>query len=311
MSPSDQDLILVFAAGGKQTRLLIPLLAKHYTNLRLVVRSEASQQKLRYQFPGADVVRADQSDAKAVCDAFRGVTAAYYVGPSLHNQEIQNGYAAIDAAIAEQEEGNFKHFVLSSVLKPGLRKAINHDNKRYIEEYLFESPLNYTVLQPCNFLAENLFPISKWVLEEEPVLSLPYSFDIPNSNIFLEDLAEATLKVFQEREKHYHSEYPPSSTYPIAYKDLVPPTEKALGKRISIAKLSHAEAAKSFVTAAIGSNYNGNYLDVAERLVLWYDRYGLNSSPNVLEWLLGRKATTYEEWLEQRIAAVEAGHEGT
>ncbi|KAM0540922.1 hypothetical protein ACHAPJ_013451 [Fusarium lateritium] len=257
----------LFAAGGKQTSLLIPLLAKHYTNLRLVVRSETSQQKLRYRFPGADVVRADQSDPKAVRDVFQGVTAVYYVGPSLHNQEIQNGYAAIDTAIVEQE-GNFKHFVLSSVLKPGLRKAINHDNKRYIEEYLFESPLNYTVLPPCNFLAENLFPISKWFLEDEPVLSLPYNVDIPNSNIFLEDLAEATLKVLQEREKHYHSEYPLSSTYPIAYKDLVPSTEKALRKRISIVKLSHAEAAKSFVTTALGSNYNRKYLDGAERLVL-------------------------------------------
>ncbi|CAJ0545007.1 Ff.00g085010.m01.CDS01 [Fusarium sp. VM40] len=300
----NRDLILVFAAAGKQTRLLVPLLAKQYKNLRLVVRSEASQQKLRAQFPEADVVRADQSDPKAVRDIFRGVTAAYYVGPSLHNQEIQNGYIAIDAAVAEQDEGNFKHFVLSSVLKPGLRKAINHDNKRYIEEYLFESPLNYTVLQPCNFLAENLFPISKWIHEDEPVLSLPYNLNIPNSNIFLEDLAEATLKVFQEREKHYHSEYPLSSTYPIAYKDFVPPTEKALGKRINIVRLPLAEAAKAFVTAALGNKYNGKNLDVAERLVLWYDRYGLNSSPNVLEWLLGRKATTYEEWLEHRIAAI-------
>ncbi|CVL07251.1 uncharacterized protein FMAN_16241 [Fusarium mangiferae] len=306
MPSINEDLILVFAAGGKQTRPLLPLLAKHYKNLRLIVRSEASQQTLRSLLPETDVIRADQNDPKAVREAFRGVTAVYYVGPSLHNQEIQNGYIAIDAAIAEQEEGNFKHFILSSVLKPGLRKAINHDNKRYIEEYLFESPLNYTVLQPCNFLAENLFPISKWIDEDEPVLSLPYNINIPNSNIFLEDLAEATLKVFQEREKHYHSEYPLSSTYPIPYKDLIPPTEMALGKRINIIKLSHAEATKNFITAALGKNYNGKNLDVAERLVLWYDRYGLNSSPNVLEWLLGRKATTYEEWLGRRLTAIKS-----
>ncbi|KAF5003998.1 hypothetical protein FDECE_9498 [Fusarium decemcellulare] len=303
MPSNDQDLILVFAAAGKQTRPLVPLLAKNFKNLRLVVNSEASQLKLRSQFPEADVVRADQSDPEAVRRVFRGVTAAYYVGPSMHHQETQNGYHAIDAAVSEQAEGNFKHFVFSSVLKPQLRKPLNHDNKRYIEEYLFESPLNYTVLQPCNFLAENLYPIAKWIHEDEPVLSLPYDHNIPNSHIFLEDLAEATLKILQEREKHYHSEYPLSSTYPIAYKDLVQPTEKALGKRIKIVKLPYLETVEKLVKASFGDNYNAGNLDVAERLVLWYERYGLNGSPNVLEWLLGRKPTTYEEWLEQRVTA--------
>lgn len=111
MSSSGQDLILVFAAAGKQTRLLVPLLAKNFKNLRLVVNSEASQQKLRSQFPDADIIRVDQSDPKAMREVFRGVTAVYYVGPSMHHQETQNGYHAVDAAIVEQAEGNLKHFV--------------------------------------------------------------------------------------------------------------------------------------------------------------------------------------------------------
>ncbi|KAI9155745.1 NmrA-like family domain-containing protein [Paramyrothecium foliicola] len=303
MPASNQDLILVFAAAGKQTRPLVPLLAKGFTNLRLVVNSVASQEALRAQFPNADVVRADQSDPKAVRDVFRGVAAVYYVGPSMHHQEVQNGYYAIDAAVTEQREGNFRHFVFSSVLKPQLRKPLNHDNKRYIEEYLFESPLNYTVLQPCNFLAENLFPIGKWVQDNEPVLSLPYDHNIPNSHIFLEDLAEVSLTVLKEREKHYNSEYPLSSTYPIAYKDLVEITEEALGKRIAIVKLPYLETVKKLVTSQFGNDYKAGNLDVAERLVLWYERYGLNGSPNILEWLLGRKPTTYEEWLGQHLKA--------
>ena len=111
MPASDQDLILVFAAAGKQTGPLVPLLAKNFRYLRLVVHSEVSQNKLCFQYPDAEVVRADQSDPRAVREVFRGVTAAYYVGPSMHYQETQNGYHAINAAIAEQKEGNFQHFM--------------------------------------------------------------------------------------------------------------------------------------------------------------------------------------------------------
>lgn len=40
----------------------------------------------------------------------------------------------------------------SSVLNPQLRKLMNHDCKRHVEEYLIESGLNFTVLQPSHFM---------------------------------------------------------------------------------------------------------------------------------------------------------------
>jgi uncharacterized protein YbjT (DUF2867 family) len=111
MPASPSDIILVFCAAGKQCRPLVPLLAKVFNNLRLVVNSEASQKKLQSQYPNFEVVRVDQGDPKAVREIFRGVTATYYVGPSMHHHETQNGYHAIDAAVEEQKAGNFKHFV--------------------------------------------------------------------------------------------------------------------------------------------------------------------------------------------------------
>lgn len=72
----------------------------------------------------------------------------------------------------------------------------------------------------------------------------------------------------------------------------MPPTEKALGKQIKIVKLPYLETVEKLVKASFVDNYKLENLDVAERLVLWYERYGLNGSPNVLQWLLGRKPTT-------------------
>ena len=38
--------------------------------------------------------------------------------------------------------------------------------------------------------------------------------------------------------------------------------------------------------------------DGAERMFLYYNRHGLVGNKNVLEWLIGRKATDFREWAE-------------
>ena len=65
--------------------------------------------------------------------------------------ETQLGYTMVDAACRESQVGNLKHFVYSSVLHPRIRKLLNHDCKRYVEEYLVESGLNYTIVQPKSY----------------------------------------------------------------------------------------------------------------------------------------------------------------
>ena len=62
------------------------------------------------------------------------------------------GFNMVDAAVVEcRREGNmFRHFVLSSVLGTQHRNLMQHDLKSYIEERLFLSPLNWTILKPTN-----------------------------------------------------------------------------------------------------------------------------------------------------------------
>jgi hypothetical protein len=44
--------------------------------------------------------------------------------------------------------------------------------------------------------------------------------------------------------------------------------------------------------------------DAIQRLILYYDHHGLTGSSNVLEWLLEKKGTSYEEWVKQEIATL-------
>ena len=79
----DKDLILVTCASGKQGTDLVPLLYKQWKRLRLQVHSDASAQRLRKQYPNAEIVQADLDDHSAAPRLLDGVTAAYLIGPAL------------------------------------------------------------------------------------------------------------------------------------------------------------------------------------------------------------------------------------
>ncbi|KAJ6086334.1 hypothetical protein N7486_010615 [Penicillium sp. IBT 16267x] len=191
----ENDVILLTCAS------VIPLLYNKWQNLRLAVNTTSSEKLLKTTYPNATVVRADMShpdDAKRILS---GVTTVLYIGPSLHNHETEIGYTMIDAARRESQHGTLKHFVYSSVLHPRIRKLMNHDCKRYVEEYLIESGLNYTIVQPSHILDQ--FPVEKLLQSEAPVFPASFNPQVTFSFTVLHDLAEAFAVILNEREKHF------------------------------------------------------------------------------------------------------------
>lgn len=233
----------------------------------------------------------------------------------------------VDAAVAEsQRRGNvFKHFVFSSVLCTQHRNLMQHDLKSYVEERLFLSPLNWTIVKPTNFM--DAYPVAMLSKQEKPVIEKLWTPGIPNSVIALVDLAEVSAKVLNEREAHYLAEYPLSSTMPVSDTDIVKEIGKQIGKEIELKSPSFETGVNKVLGYSFGSNsgagsdvYVGTpsdfkmasegdlrgdvVRDAAERLVLFYCPRGLKGSPNVLRWLLGREPTTVEQWVKGQLEAV-------
>lgn len=122
-----EDLIVLTGASGKICSDLTPLLyGKTSYRLRLVVNSAASLEKLKAQYPKAEVEQADLTFPNDARKVLRGATSLYHVGPSLHLHEAEIGYNMVDGAIQESREGAFKHFVFSGVIQTQLRKLIHH-----------------------------------------------------------------------------------------------------------------------------------------------------------------------------------------
>ncbi|KAF9890682.1 hypothetical protein FE257_005548 [Aspergillus nanangensis] len=301
----ENDVVLLTCASGKQCSRLIPLLYNKWKQLRLAVNSPSSEELLKAKYPDATVVRADMSRTDDARRIMSGVTTLLYIGPSVHSHETEIGYTMIDAAYHEAQHGTLKHFVYSSVLHPRIRKLMNHDCKRYVEEYLIESGLNYTIVQPSHILDQ--FPVEKLLQSKDPVFPASFDPQVTFSFTALQDLAEAFANVINEREKHYLAEYTACSTGPVSYADVIGMLSEEIGKPIHIFKKDYYESADQFVSMLqVGKDGDvpRGTRDAIHRLLLYYNFYGIKGNTNVLEWLIGRKSTSVEDFLRQRILEI-------
>ncbi|KAL4736666.1 NAD(P)-binding protein [Aspergillus similis] len=291
----ENDVVLLTCASGKQCSLLIPLLYKKWKHLRLAVNSTASAQRLEREYPNATVVQADMGNADDARRILSGVTAVLYIGPSVHCHETEIGYTMIDAALHEAQHGNLKHFVYSSVLHPQLRKLLNHDCKRYVEEYLIDHLLDQ-------------FPVEMLVRSENPVFPAAFDPKVTFSFTALRDLAEAIATIFQEREKHYLAQYTACSTGPTSYAEVLAILSEEIGKPIQVQRLGYYEAGDKYCSALARNSgeFPRGSRDVVHRLLLYYNFYGIKGNTNVLEWLIGRKPTSIGEFLHQRVSEIRA-----
>jgi uncharacterized protein YbjT (DUF2867 family) len=228
-------ILVVTCPSGNQNSHLLPLLYKKANfKLRLAAHSDSSATKLEAAYPEAEVVKADITDFKVCQKLLHGATTVFHIGPSFHSHEKEIGLNMVDAAVVEtRRAGNqFQHFVFSSVLGTQHRNLMQHDEKSYVEERLFLSPLRWTILKPTNFM--DLYPVAALVGQEKPVVEKMWNASIPNSQIALRDLAEAAAKVLDERERHYFAEYPLCSTMPLSDAYVVERIGKRIGKDVEI-----------------------------------------------------------------------------
>ncbi|KAJ5808445.1 hypothetical protein N7474_009714 [Penicillium riverlandense] len=319
------EILVITCPSGKQCAHLIPLLYnKGNFVLRLAAHSETSKSNLKSLYPDAEIVHTDITSQSACRELLSGATTVYHVGPSLHSRETEMGINMIDAAVSEsQKPGNvFKHFVFSSVLSTQHRNLMQHDLKCRVEERLLLSPLNFTILQPTNFM--DAYPVTQLAGQDSPSIQKLWNPHIPNSVIALRDLAEAAAIVLNEREKHYFAQYPLVSTLPVADKEIVSVIGRHIGKPIEITAPNFEDGVEKAIQYLFGGKQDAIYTgdnvdedlkrlaadgdlrpditrDEAERLVLFYNRRGLRGNPNVLRWLLGREPTSVEEWVRLQL----------
>jgi uncharacterized protein YbjT (DUF2867 family) len=280
-------VILVTAANGNQGNLLIPRLLAAGHQVRASVRSESSAELLRATGI-TDVMVGDLAEPGLLARAVEGVDKIYYVGPTLSPSEREVGFAIVDAARA----AGVQHFVMSSVLHAITSDLLQHEVKRDVEEHLLSSGLEFTILQPANYmLAHRLKPAF-----ERGVFELSWSLDRLQSLVNVGDVAEIASLVLTDSDRHVGATYELASPGRFTAHDLGATISAVLDRPIDVREID----VDTFAARVVGGADPATKTYELRAMRAISTRYSSNDfvgNPNVLAWLLGRTPTTFEDWV--------------
>ena len=127
----------------------------------------------------------DLHDPVSLRAAARGVDGVFHLNPAFAPDEAELGVAMVEAAKA----AGVRKFVFSGAIHPSISKMANHAAKRPVEEAVYESGMDFTVLQPTMFM-QTLSNGWNSVLERGQI-AMPYARLAKASYVDYRDVAEA------------------------------------------------------------------------------------------------------------------------
>ena len=280
-------MILITGAGGKTGRALIQSLAAKGQSSRGLVRDRDLGQRLM-RLGAQETVIADMLDLAALVKAMRGVRAVYHICPNMHPQEIEIGKRVVRAA----QQSGVERFIFHSVLHPQIEAMPHHWSKMRVEEWLFQSGLAYTILQPAPYM-QNLEASWPKILQEG-ILEVPYGAGTRLNMVDLEDFAAAGATVLAGDE-HRYSSYEICGPENLSQAEVATAVSDTLGKEIQLRVLS----VESWSTRARENGLNDYALSTLGKMFTYYDQNDLVGSSRELDWILGRPSTHLKSYLRR------------
>jgi NAD(P)H dehydrogenase (quinone) len=286
-------MILVTGAGGKTGKAVLKALVARGAAVRAFVRSSRHHAALAAIGVG-DVVVGEMDDPKALSQALRGTKAVYHICPNVSPQELPFAKAVVAAAVT----CGVRRFVYHSVLHPQIEAMPHHWAKLRVEEMLFGSGLDITILQPTAYMQNAL---AEWGgMVGNGVYRVPYPVDTKLSLVDLDDVAEAAALVLTQQ-VHSGATYELVGTPPISQTEFAETFGHALHKPVR----AEAESTESWEQGARSAGMDDHQRETLIKMFQSYARDGLKGNSNVLGWLLGRPPTSLASFAA-RIAAAQA-----
>ena len=273
-------MILVTGAGGKTGKAVIKALVARGAVVRAFVR-RAEHDSTLTAMGVSDVVVGDMNDALAISRAIKGTDAIYHICPNVHPHEV----AFARLLIAAATDLGVSRLVYHSVLHPQIEAMPHHWNKMRVEEMLFGSALDITILQPAAYMQNSL---AQWdSMVGAGVYRVPYPIETQLSLVDLDDVAEAAAIVLTNA-GHSGATYELVGTPPLSQIEIV----RAFGQALSKTVHAEAETIENWEQRARAAGMDDYQRQTLIKMFRAYARDGLKGNPNVLTWLLGRPSTS-------------------
>jgi uncharacterized protein YbjT (DUF2867 family) len=210
----------------------------------------------------------------------------FHIGPAHAAREAEMGLAMVDAARA----AGVRKFIFSGVIHPSITAMTNHAAAKLpVQEALYSSELDFTVLQPARFMQN--FERSWDDVVEHDRFAQPYSLAAKMCSVDYRDVAEVAAMAMTGNELSY-------GTFELCAPGMLDGHQTAaiisevLGRPISAVQIPLDEFASQLP--------EGSFRDGMRRMMAHYDRHGLpGGNPLVLRAITGREPRSLKQYFQE------------
>jgi uncharacterized protein YbjT (DUF2867 family) len=276
---------LMIGATGRHAHWVLRELIQRGVSVRALVRNEDRAQVARQN--GADeTVVGDLTDPASLTAAVAGMDGVFHIGPAHAAGEAEMGLAMVDAA----RTAGVRKFVYSGVIHPSISAMTNHAAAKLpVEEALYSSELDFTVLQPARFMQN--FERSWRDIVEHDRLAQPYSLSAKMCSVDYRDVAEVAAMAMTGNELSF-------GTFELCAPgmqdshDTAAILSEVLGRPITAVQIPLDQFASQLP--------EGPFRDGMTRMMAHYDRHGLpGGNALVLRSILGREPRSLKDYFRE------------
>jgi uncharacterized protein YbjT (DUF2867 family) len=277
--------VLMVGATGRHAHWVLRELTQRGVSVRALVRNRERADVAR-QNGAAEVAFGDLTEPASLRDALAGMNGVFHIGPAHTANEAEMGVAMVDAARA----AGVRKFVFSGVIHPSISAMTNHAGAKLpVEEALYSSELDFTVLQPARFMQN--FERSWTDIVEHDRLAQPYSLSAKMCSVDYRDVAEVAALAMTGSELSY-------GTFELSAPGMEDSHQTAdfisevLGRPIAAVQIPLGQFAAQLP--------EGAFRDGMRRMMAHYDKHGLPGGNSlVLRSILGREPRSLKDYFRE------------
>jgi len=272
--------VLAVGASGDFAGLVVPALVHRGLQVRAMVHDPARADLPRGR--GAhEVVSGDLRDRDSLDAALHGVDGAFLITPAFAPDATEMGLALVAAAV----RAGVRKLVYSGVYHPSLSLG-NHASTRPIEEAIYHSGLEFTVLQPAMFM-QGLTAVWQQAQRTGRVV-MPWSKTAMMTYVDYRDVADTAAAAFARDTLAY-------GTFELAAAGMV--------DRVRLAELMSAVAGRPLRAEDLPPDEAPPAgPEGLQAMFADYDRHGFHGgNALVLRSILGREPRTLQSYLQELV----------
>lgn len=280
---------VVFGAAGYCGASVVGALSRRGAAARGFVRSEMRAMVARAA-GASEIATGDIRNPSSLRAALEGAYGVFYVAPRFASDEGALGRMIV----REASRAGIRKFVYQSAMHAAVHELLHHEYKRQVEEALYETDMEFTILQPARFMHNIL---AGWpAIAAKGVYAEPFSADAAICDVDYEDVAEVAALALTE--PGYGN-----ATFELCAEGMLNRHQRAallsevIGRPVESGDISIEEW---LAKAGITDPYER---EARTRMFQYYDRHGFRCGNKlVLRALLGREPTSYKQFLERTAA---------